>query len=115
MGHGYIIGERNLGKYGLGINVLSTHNSFLAILVDTGIIGLLVFLNFLLSWIYNLINKSKKNIYATMIMPTLIACLVNCLAFPAIGADWSYVGSLIFIMYIMTNLYIKNNNNIVKS
>lgn len=114
-GHGYIVGQRNLGRYGLGFNALSAHNTYLGILVDTGIVGIVIFINFLLSWIYNLIKKSKNNIYATMFMPTLIACLVNCLAFPAIGADWTYVGSLIFLMYIMTNLYIKNNNNIVKS
>lgn len=113
LGHGYIIGERNLGEYGLGINVLSTHNSYLSVLVDTGIVGLFFFLNYLISWVYNLLKKSSKNVYAAILLPVVIACSINCLSFPAIGADWTYVGSLIFLMYIMTNLYM--NNNTIKS
>lgn len=107
LGHGYIIGERSLILYGLGFKALTTHNTFLAILVDTGIVGMIVFLNFLCHWIYTLIERSKDNIIAVILFPAVIASLVNCLSYPAIGADWNYVGSLIFLLYIMSNLYIK--------
>ena len=52
-------------------------------------------------------ERSKDNIIAVILFPAVIASLVNCLSYPAIGADWNYVGSLIFLLYIMSNLYIK--------
>jgi O-antigen ligase len=106
IGHGYIIGQRNLSQFGLGTDVLSCHNTFLAILVDTGLLGMSFFLYFLITWINNLIRKCKNNLYAVILLPALLASLINCFSYPAIGSDWSYVGSLIFLMYIMTNLFI---------
>lgn len=106
IGHGYIIGQRNLSQFGLGTDVLSCHNTFLAILVDTGLLGMSFFLYFLITWINNLIRKCKNNSYAVILLPALLASLINCFTYPAIGSDWSYVGSLIFLMYIMTNLFI---------
>lgn len=108
LGHGYIVGERNLGVYGLGINVLSCHNSYLSVLVNTGIIGMVVFASFVLNWIYKILVKYKQNVYAIILFPAVVASLVNCLSFPGIGSDWNYVGSLIFLMYIMTNVFINN-------
>ena len=91
LGSGYIVGERALGKYGLEINVLSTHNSFLG-----------SFSNFLpLKYISASISSVIKSIFvgtvktskqnsrysASSLVSSLLNLLKNhgCIIFPFLG------------------------------
>lgn len=104
LGKGFIVGERNLGAYGLGINVLSAHNSFLSTLVNTGIIGMIIFFRFLSIWFFKVYQFSSKNIYATIIFPAMVATIINCGSCPALGSDWTYVSSCIYALIAMSFL-----------
>ncbi len=47
MGNGLIVGERRIVGY-IGLAVISAHNSFISVLVNTGIVGMVIFMNLLI-------------------------------------------------------------------
>ena len=103
LGGGFVVAERSLGKWGInGINVLSAHNTFISVIVNTGIVGLIIFLLFLFKWIYKLFCKSNNNIYARILFPPVIASIVNCNSMPAIGSDWNYTSPCLYILIIFS-------------
>ncbi len=113
LGKGFLVGERSLGKYGLGLKVVSAHNSFISVLVGTGIVGMTFFVNFLARWMGRLFKYSRQNTYASMLFPVSAAIMVNCMGFPAIGSDWNYVAPCIYavIAYTFLRIGIKNYAN----
>ena len=100
-GHGFLVGERSLSKYGLGLQVISAHNTFLSVLVNTGIIGLILYLLFWLRLGVRLIKMMGKTVYVVVCIPAIVAAFVNANAFPAIGSDWNYVAPTIYGLLAM--------------
>lgn len=97
LGSGFFVGERNLYQYG-SIMVLSAHNGFLSVLVNTGIVGIVLFGVFFMKWfriIYKRLGKSK---YAAILFPAFVSSTLNIMAFPGIGSDWNYVSPVMFYM-----------------
>lgn len=43
------MGERRIVEY-IGLAVISAHNSFISVLVNTGIVGVVIFINFIFKW-----------------------------------------------------------------
>ena len=117
LGGGFVIAERSLGKWGInGINVLSAHNTFISVIVNTGIIGLIIFLLFLFKWIYKLFYKSNNNVYARILFPLAIASIVNCNTMPAIGSDWNYTSPCLYMLIIFSfSLIFKFKNRKINS
>lgn len=107
LGKGFIIGERNLGYYGLGHNALSAHNSFFSVLVNTGIIGMIVFISFLYKWISRVYQLGNRNHYANVLFPAMIAAIVNCNACPALGTDWGYVASCMYCLIAISFIILR--------
>lgn len=101
LGNGFLVGERSLASYGLGLQVVSAHNTFISVLVGTGVIGMCLFVNFLLRWFGRLYLCSKTNRFASMLFPVAIAIMVNCMGFPAIGSDWNYVAPCIYALIVV--------------
>lgn len=119
-GHGFLVGERSLSQYGLGLQVISAHNTFLSVLVNTGIIGLILYLLFWLRLGVRLIKLMGKTVYVVVLIPAIVAAFVNANAFPAIGSDWNYVaptiyGLLAMVMFkIGTRAEIEETNTLLR-
>lgn len=111
LGSGFLVGERSLGNYGLGLKVISVHNTFLSVLVGTGIAGMVLFVNFLFKWIGRLLAYIKYNRYATILFPVVIATVVNCMAFPAIGSDWNFVAPVVYALITFVFLHIDERSD----
>lgn len=107
LGSGFLIGERSLGNYGLNLKVISSHNTFLSVLVGTGIVGMFLFANFLFRWIGRLFVALKHNTYATVVFSVAIAVIVNCMAFPAIGSDWNFVAPVVYALVAFVFIHIR--------
>lgn len=107
LGHGFVVGERNLAGYGLGFNQLSAHNSFFSVLVNTGIIGVIVWFNFVFRWLGRTFLNSSHNVYAAICFPVSIAIFVNSLSFPFIGSDWNVIAPAGYALIIFVLMYIK--------
>lgn len=108
LGNGFLIGERNLSSIGLSIKVVSAHNTFISVLVNTGIVGIALFFCFLVKWVRIIYRESVcRNKYACILLPVTMAILVNINAFPAIGSDWNYVAPCIYALIVFS--FIKLN------
>lgn len=110
-GHGFLVGERSLWKFDLQLMVVSAHNAFISVLVNTGIIGGIIFIYFWLKWIWKVFHTSSKNKYAIIIFPVIISVFINCNAFPAIGSDWNYVAPSIYSLITFSFVNLKNYAN----
>lgn len=111
LGHGFLVGERSLWKFDLQLMVVSAHNAFISVLVNTGIIGGLLFLHFWIKWIWQVYRASFKNPYAMITFPVIISIFINCNAFPAIGSDWNYVAPSIYSLITFSFINFKNYAN----
>lgn len=111
LGHGFLVGERSLWKFDLQLMVVSAHNSFISVLVNTGIIGGIIFVYFWIKWIWKVFQTSSKNKYAIIVFPVIISILINCNAFPAIGSDWNYVAPSIYSLITFSFVNFKSYAN----
>lgn len=100
LGKGYIVGESRLGNS----KQISAHNSFLSALVNTGIIGILLFVLFVVKWMLQSFLNSKHNIYATITFPVIIAIVVNLNSCPVLGSHWSFVTDTMLLVVAATSM-----------
>lgn len=105
VGHGFIVGET-----GLAIGQKSAHNSFISALVNTGIIGITLFALFIYKWGMKSYISSRKNVYASIIFPVIIAICVNLNACPVLGSHWSYVTDTMLLIVAVTFINFTNND-----
>lgn len=113
LGYGFSIGEKNSSIFGwnedLG-GVGSAHNMFLSVLINTGLVGMIIWIKFL----YTLFVKTLKrafygNKYASLLFPVFVGILINANSFPAIGSDWSYIGDICYALIIFALCFIYPN------
>jgi len=111
IGHGFIVGEKGAiaAKY-IAFATNTAHNMMISVLVNTGLVGLFIWLYFLwkqclICWSYSL----KKNSYALTCFPAIIAMFVNANSFPVIGSEWSPVSPPIYALIIFIFVYIKQD------
>lgn len=109
LGHGYIVGERNLALMGGMKHIFSAHNGYLSILVNTGIIGSLIFSIFLLKTLFRGFSKAQtKNAaqpLATVFFAAFCGILVNNLSYPLLGSDWNHTFLPMMSVLIMMNTW----------
>lgn len=110
LGYGFIVGEKGAiaSKYIL-FATNTSHNMMISVLINTGIIGMVLWLMFLWKQCRICWNNSlSENPYALICFPALIAMLVNANSFPIIGSEWSPVSPPIYALIIFVFSFIPN-------
>lgn len=114
IGHGFIVGEKGAvaAKY-IAFATNTAHNMIISVLVNTGLIGLGLWIAFMwkqckICWKYSL----KKNTYALTCFPAIIAMFVNSNSFPVIGSEWSPTSIPIYALLIFIFCYIPQSYKI---
>lgn len=110
IGNGLIVGERRIVEY-IGLAVISAHNSFISVLVNTGIVGVVIFINFIFKWFLKVYRFQSTNRYAVILLPAMVATIVNCNAFPAIGSDWNYVAPTVYALIAFAFIILRKYEN----
>lgn len=109
LGYGYIVGERNLALMGGMENIFSAHNGYISILINTGIIGSLIFSIFLLKTLFRGFSKAQtRNVaqpLATVFFAAFCGILVNNLSYPLLGSDWNHTFLPMMSVLIMMNTW----------
>lgn len=111
VGYGFIVGEKGaIASRYIAFATNTAHNMMISVLVNTGLIGLFIWLYFLwkqcwICWKYSL----RKNPYALTCFPAIIAMFVNANSFPVIGSEWSPVSPPIYALIIFIFVYIKKD------
>lgn len=107
LGHGFIVGERNLFLLGGYEMIFSAHNGYLSVLVNTGIIGIIIFMIFILKTIMSGLNRAQiKNpaqAEATILFAAFCGILVNNMSYPLCGSDWNHTFPPMMCVIIMLN------------
>lgn len=110
LGYGFIVGEKGTiaSKYIL-FATNTSHNMMISVLVNTGIIGMVLWLMFLwkqcrICWD----NSLRENPYALICFPALIAMFINANSFPIIGSEWSPVSPPVYALIIFIFSFIPN-------
>lgn len=109
LGYGYIVGERNLALMGGREDIFSAHNGYLSILVNTGIIGSLIFSIFLVKTLFRGFAKAQtRNIaqpLAIIFFAVFCGILVNNVTYPLLGSDWNHTFIPMISILIMMNTW----------
>lgn len=109
LGYGYVVGERNLALMGGMEHIFSAHNGYLSILVNTGIIGSLIFSIFLLKTLFRGFSKAQTNNVAQPLAIIFFAAfcgiLVNNLSYPLLGSDWNHTFLPMMSVLIIMNTW----------
>lgn len=102
VGHGFVIGEKGAAasRY-IAFATNTSHNMLISVLVNTGILGMALWLNFLWRLLKKCYDLSlKKNAFALIMFPVIIAMFINANSFPIIGSEWSPVSPPIYAMIV---------------
>ena len=110
LGYGFSFGEKNSTIFGWNTDlggVGSAHNMFISVLINTGLIGMILWLRFL----FILFTKTYKratigNKYASLLLPVFIGIVANSNSFPAIGSEWSFIGTICYALIIFALCFI---------
>ena len=106
LGQGYMVGERNLVMWGSQVAAHSAHNGYMSVLVNTGIVGCIIFGIYLLQTIWRCWNKlASKHVGKEMTALFVVLCsiLVNNYAYPCFGSDWNFTLIPVASLFILIN------------
>lgn len=101
-GHGFVIGEKGAAAaHYIHFATNTAHNMMISVLVNTGIIGMIIWLNFIWKLSKKCYDMSlRKNSFALIMFPVIIAMFINANSFPIIGSEWSPVSPPIYAMIV---------------
>lgn len=108
IGHGFIVGEKGAvaAKY-MAFATNTAHNMIISVLVNTGLIGLILWILFMWKQCKICLKYSyRKNKYALTCFPAIVGMLINANSFPIIGSEWSPTSVPIYALLIFVFVYI---------
>lgn len=107
-GWGFPTGEKEYLRIALGgVSVMSTHNSVLSVLVNTGLIGFSAFMIAIVQtvvWCFK--GASAENPEARVMMGAIAAVLLNSMSYPIIGSHWFWTSTYFFALVAYMGLYV---------
>lgn len=112
LGFGFAVGEKMCLSDGFEFS--SSHNGFLSVLINTGIVGCVIFGLFLFSFLMKLkrVNRGEHQ-YSFCILCCMAVIMTNNMTYPFIGSSWcpSYTGiaALLVFPYIFHNIFEREN------
>ncbi len=106
-GYGFPTGEKEGLKFGW-ITTNTSHNMLISVAINTGIIGLLLFLIFIFRYSWFLITRLRDG-YRDFkwITGAWIVFIVNSMSLPALGSHWMWITSSIFCVMVYSVVYYK--------
>lgn len=106
-GQGFIVAERNLHLIGGStVQILSTHNGYLSVILGTGIVGSIIFgVFFIKTWIKCFSCSFYDSIgpIMTILLPPLVVLTVNNLSIHALGGAWDISTPAVFALLLIIN------------
>lgn len=107
LGYGFPSGEKEAYRFGWMITS-SSHNMIISVAINTGIIGLLLFLAFLTKYYLHIVRGLKAGYYDfKWIVGVWIVLIINSLSLPALGSGWSWMTSSFFCVMVYSVVYYK--------
>lgn len=107
LGSGFIVAERNLHLIAnSNVQILSTHNGYLSVLLGTGIVGTVIFGIFYIKTLFICVRSSFSEIIGremTILFPLLVVLSVNNLSVHAVGGAWDISSPSVFALLILIN------------
>ena len=107
LGHGFVVGERNLFLLGGHEMIFSAHNGYLSVLVNTGLLGMSIWGGFVIKTIINGLGRAQvKNpaqTEAAILFAALCGILINNISYPLCGSDWNHTFPPMMCVLIMLN------------
>lgn len=95
-GYGFPTGEKEGFKFGW-ITTSSSHNMLISVAINTGIIGLILFITFIIKYTLYLIKKLNEGyLDFKWITGAWIVFVVNSMSLPALGSHWTWITSSVF-------------------
>ena len=119
-GYGFFVGERSFSFFsGQEISYMSAHNGYLSLLVNTGVLGLLLYSPLFIKSLWRGFVNSNKGLYG-MLSSAMFACLIGVLvnnyAYPILGSDWNYAFPPIIALIVLLNTFDrKKQSQIIKT
>lgn len=106
-GQGFIVAERNLHLISnSAVQILSTHNGYISVLLGTGIIGALIFGTFYIKTFVTCVSLSFDEFIGadmTILLPPLVVLTVNNLSVHALGGAWDVSMPSVFALLLVIN------------
>lgn len=116
IGYGYSIAERSFSTFaGQDSSFTSAHNGYLSLLVNTGVIGFLLFCPIFIRTLWQGLKYGNHGRYG-LLCSTMFACMigvmVNNYAYPILGSDWNFAFPPIIALVILINTFSSKQQNI---
>ena len=109
LGYGFSVGERSGESFGCGY-YLSAHNGFISVLINTGIVGILIFGSFIFGFMIDLYRHIQHMTpYALPIFLAMVVIMVNNFTFPLIGSIWTADTQSCIFLFSYCAIFINNN------
>lgn len=106
-GYGFPTGEKEGMKFGW-VTTSTSHNMFISVAINTGIVGLLLFFAFIFKYSWFLITKLRGGLLDfRWITGAWIVFVVNSMSLPALGSHWLWITSSIFCIMVYSVFYYK--------
>jgi len=107
LGWGFPTGEKEGFKFGW-VTTSTSHNMLISVAINTGIIGLLLFSTFMISYTLYIIRKLRDKYFDfKWIAGAWFVFVINSMSLPALGSHWMWLTSSIFFIMVYSVTYYK--------
>jgi hypothetical protein len=104
LGYGFSVGEKNSAVFGWNIDAggnSSSHNIFISVLINTGLIGFIIWMRFLIVLFIRTFKQAAfGNKFASILFPTLVGIMLNANSKPALGSGWGVTDTTCYAVVI---------------
>lgn len=116
IGYGYSIAERSFSTFaGQAASFTSAHNGYLSLLVNTGVIGFILYCPIFFRTLWQGLKNGSHGKYG-ILCSTMFACMIgimiNNYAYPILGSDWNFAFPPIIALVILINTFSSKRQNV---